>query len=88
MEGFGFVYLEASAHGLPILAHHVGGVEDAVQHGKTGILCDPSGPDDLLTNLRKLIDSPEARETLGKSGLNWAAKHNWQNVTNKLYNPS
>ena len=25
VEGFGFVYLEASAHGLPIIAHKTGG---------------------------------------------------------------
>ena len=26
VEGFGFVYLEASSHGLPIIAHRIGGV--------------------------------------------------------------
>mgnify|MGYP003350277809 CR=1 FL=1 len=30
IEGFGLVYLEAAAHGLPIVAHDVGGVRDAV----------------------------------------------------------
>ena len=27
--GFGFVYLEASSHGIPVIAHQTGGVEDA-----------------------------------------------------------
>jgi phosphatidylinositol alpha-1,6-mannosyltransferase len=30
VEGFGLVYLEASAHGLPVVAHRVGGVAEAV----------------------------------------------------------
>ena len=32
VEGFGFVYLEASSHGIPVIAHQTGGVEDAVIH--------------------------------------------------------
>ena len=36
VEGFGFVYLEASSNGIPVIAHQTGGVEDAVLHNKTG----------------------------------------------------
>src|SRR5207344_3338374 len=38
VEGFGLVYLEAGAHGLPVVAHDIGGVPEAVTHGKTGLL--------------------------------------------------
>ena len=85
VEGFGIVYLEASAHGLPILAHRVGGVEDAVINGKTGMLSDPKDPDELSANLRRLIEQPETRKKLGSAGVEWAAKHSWVNVTRKLY---
>ena len=72
IEGFGFVYLEASAHGLPILAHNIGGVNDAVLDGKTGLLSAPDKPDQLLENLQKLIEQPEERKALGVTGVKWA----------------
>ena len=65
VEGFHqFVYLEASAHGLPILAHKIGGVHIAVLDGKTGILCAPDKPELLLENLQKLIEQHETKEKL------------------------
>ncbi|HZQ38152.1 MAG TPA: glycosyltransferase family 4 protein, partial [Dehalococcoidia bacterium] len=41
VEGFGLVYLEAAAHGLPVVAHDVGGVAEAVVDGVTGLLVPP-----------------------------------------------
>ncbi len=41
VEGFGLVYLEAGAHGLPIVAHAIGGVPEAVIHDYTGLLVEP-----------------------------------------------
>ena len=42
VEGFGLVYLEAGAAGLPSIATEVGGVPDAVLADETGILVPPS----------------------------------------------
>ncbi len=39
-EGFGIVFLEAAAHGLPAVGGNVGGVVDAVVDGETGLLVD------------------------------------------------
>jgi phosphatidylinositol alpha-1,6-mannosyltransferase len=41
VEGFGLVYLEAAAGGLPSVATAVGGVPDAVLADETGILVSP-----------------------------------------------
>ena len=40
-EGFGIVYLEAGAHGVPVLAGNVGGALDAVKHEETGFWSTP-----------------------------------------------
>ena len=40
-EGFGIVYLEAAARGVPVVAGAVGGALDAVADGATGLLVDP-----------------------------------------------
>jgi phosphatidylinositol alpha-1,6-mannosyltransferase len=42
VEGFGLVYLEAGAAGLPSVATDIGGVPDAVLADETGILIPPS----------------------------------------------
>jgi glycosyltransferase involved in cell wall biosynthesis len=41
-EGFGIVFAEAAAHGLPSLARATMGVESAVRHGESGILLPAS----------------------------------------------
>ena len=85
VEGFGFVYLEASAFGLPIIATKVGGVEDAVKHGKTGLLSDPNSQEELKKNIIKLVENPSLGEKLGTNGVTWAKLHNWETVAQKLY---
>ena len=44
-EGFGIVYIEAMACGLPVIAGNVDGSVDALDHGKLGTLVDPTDPD-------------------------------------------
>lgn len=85
VEGFGFVYLEASYFGLPIMATKVGGVEDAVLDGETGLLSEPNDQDKLKSNLIKLVNNRSLREKLGTNGTNWAKKHNWETVAKELY---
>src|SRR5439155_18622394 len=53
-EGFGIVYMEASWHGLPVVAGNVGGAVDAVVDGETGLLVDANDPvavSDAVTRL-------------------------------------
>jgi len=85
VEGFGFVYLEASFHGLPIIGHKVGGVEDAVRNGETGFLLDPSNKKGLASALQRLIEDEDLRRSLGEKGREWAANHSWQKVAEKIY---
>jgi glycosyltransferase involved in cell wall biosynthesis len=62
------VYLEAAAHGLPVVATSVGGTPERVIDGVTGYLCQP-GDDIALTGLlRRLVNSPEHAAELGASG--------------------
>ena len=85
VEGFGFVYLEASAYGLPIIANRTGGVEDAVLDKKTGLLSEPKDLENLTKNFRTLISDENYRKMLGQNGIQWASSHNWENTAKKLY---
>ena len=46
VEGFGIVALEAAAAAKPVVATNVGGVPDAVENGKSGIVVAPGNYED------------------------------------------
>jgi glycosyltransferase involved in cell wall biosynthesis len=88
VEGFGLVYLEASAHGLPIVAHDVGGVSEAVLEGETGLLIPPHHPAQLTAAFERLISDEALRQRLGKAGLAWSKKNCWKDSASVLFNGS
>ncbi|BAY93087.1 MULTISPECIES: glycosyltransferase family 4 protein [unclassified Tolypothrix] len=68
IEGFGIVYLEAGYFSKPVIASRVGGVEDAVFHGETGLLVDPNSSEEILSVLHQLCVDKELRQRLGFRG--------------------
>ena len=85
IEGFGLVYLEAAAHGLPIIANRVGGVEDAVSHGENGILVAPGDEPSLVKALTRLIKNGNLREKMGAKGLAWSRSFSWHKAFKTLF---
>ena len=85
VEGFGFVYLEAASHGLPAIAHRIGGVEDAVLHEETGLLVPHDKPDDLVMTLKRLIVDSSLRQRLGEAARERAAGFTWERPARELY---
>jgi phosphatidylinositol alpha-1,6-mannosyltransferase len=76
-EGFGIVYLEASARGLPVVAGDVGGATDAVDAGRTGLLVDPTDHVAVAGALTELLlDRPRA-EAMGRAGREHAREFAW-----------
>lgn len=88
IEGFGLVYLEASAHGIPIVAHDVGGVADAVLNEKTGLLIPPGHPAQLTAAFERLISDEALRHRLGNAGIDWAKQNCWQESASLLFGPA
>lgn len=64
-EGFGLVYLEAMAAGLPCLASTCDAASEVVVDGETGLLVDPSDQAALVAALARLLGDHEFREKLG-----------------------
>lgn len=87
IEGFGLVYLEAAAHGLPVVAHDVGGVSEAVVDGVTGLLVPPNRPAQLAAAFEKLIHDAALRKQLGAAGREWAMRNCWKESAEALFNP-
>jgi phosphatidylinositol alpha-1,6-mannosyltransferase len=65
-EGFGIVFLEAAAAGVPQLAGRSGGADEAVVHGETGLVADRPGDVFVVAaELARLLDDAELRTRLG-----------------------
>jgi phosphatidyl-myo-inositol dimannoside synthase len=67
-EGFGIVFLEAAAAGLPVIGGQSGGVPEAVADNLTGHLVSGTSVDELKQAILALADSPERRRALGQAG--------------------
>lgn len=85
VEGFGIVYLEASASGLPVVAARSGGAAEAVRDGETGVLVPPDDPHTLAESLTHLIDDPVLCRRLGRGGRLWVENEmNWDRAARQL----
>jgi phosphatidyl-myo-inositol dimannoside synthase len=68
-EGFGIVFLEAAAAGVPQIAGNSGGAAEAVVHGTTGLVVeDPEDPGSVAEALRTLLADPPLRKRMGAAG--------------------
>ena len=85
VEGFGLVYLEAAAHGLPFVAHNVGGVAEAVRDGITGLLVPAHRPAQLAAAFERLIHDEELRRSMGDAGREWAGRNCWKQSAEALF---
>lgn len=83
-EGFGIVYLEASACGKPIVASDAGGIRDAVIDGKTGLIARDRDVDNIADKIIELLDNDDLRKEMGEAGREYAKEHDWKIITEKF----
>ena len=83
-EGFGIAYLEAAAHGLPVVAANEGGALDAVDDGRTGLLVDPRDPAEVARALVSLLGDLARAEAMGRDATAWAERFTWQATADRV----
>src|SRR4051794_29802732 len=76
-EGFGIVFLEAGANGLPVVAGGVGGALDAVRDGETGLLVDPTDHLAVADAIVELLNDPRRAVAMARAGRAFAEAHSW-----------
>ncbi len=64
-EGFGIVFLEAAAAGVPQVAGRSGGAHEAVADTETGIVLDPATSHSAAAAIGALLDDRENRREMG-----------------------
>ncbi len=67
-EGFGVVYIEAMALGIPVIGVKGEGIEDVIDHGANGLLVRPHEVEDLAEALESLLKSPDYARKLAVAG--------------------
>ncbi|QBL09621.1 glycosyltransferase family 4 protein [Rheinheimera sp. D18] len=67
-EAFGLVFIEAGARRKPVVATHVGGIKEIIQHGETGLLVQPASPQQLADNLTRLLDNEQLCQNMADAG--------------------
>lgn len=85
IEGFGIVYLEASACGKPVIGGGSGGVADAVMDGETGLLVDPHAVDELAAAIIRLLTDERYARYLGTKGRQRVVQNfTWDQIGERL----
>ncbi len=65
-EGFGIVFLEAAATGVPQVAGASGGASEAVEHERTGLVIRrPTDAAAAAASIARLVEDPELRSKMG-----------------------
>jgi phosphatidylinositol alpha-1,6-mannosyltransferase len=85
IEGFGLVFLEAAAAGLPVIATKETSAEDAVLDGKNGILVPPRDHKEAAAALTKILSDKKLRQAMSEESLKFAKKMSWQKAA-RAYN--
>jgi phosphatidyl-myo-inositol dimannoside synthase len=79
-EGFGIAFIEAGAHGLPVVAGRTAGVADAVGDDRNGILVDPGDAQQAADALERILTGSAFAQRLADAGRERAEELGWANV--------
>lgn len=67
-EGWGFTNAEAMSFALPVISTRIGAIPEIVEHDVTGLLVEPGDADTLLSAMRRMSESRDLREEMGRRG--------------------
>lgn len=66
-EGMSNALLEAMSCGLPVISTSIGGNQDVIDHGRTGLLVAPGSPVELGLAIRRLMKDEVCRDALARA---------------------
>jgi phosphatidyl-myo-inositol dimannoside synthase len=85
VEGFGLVFLEASACAKPVIGGRSGGIPDAIVDGVTGLMVDPHDAEDIANALARVLCNSDLATRWGRQGRTWVVKSfGWARVADQV----
>ena len=85
-EGFGLVFLEAAAAGLPVIGTLDNGIEDAVKNGYNGLLVPQNDDKATASAIVKIMRDEEMKNEFSHNSFEWAKDHDWNTVIKNYLN--
>ena len=79
VEGFGIAYTEAAQLSIPSIGGKEGGASDAIDHEKTGLICDGNNLDDIYSSINSMFENKKYLE-YGKNAKEFVSKFYWPNI--------
>ena len=79
VEGFGIAYTEAAQYGIPSIGGKDGGAADAIEHEKTGLICDGKNLDEIYSSINSILENKKYLE-YGKNARENVSKFSWSNI--------
>ncbi len=85
VEAFGIVFIQAQAIGRPVVAGNIGGVPDALDVGRTGLLVDGTSVTEVTDAVASLLGDPDRATEMGDAGARFVADgFTWDHRTDEL----
>jgi len=82
VEGFGIAYTEAAQYSVPSIGGKDGGASDAIEHEKTGLICDGNNLDAIYFSMNSILENKKYLE-YGKNAKEIVTKFYWSNIIKK-----
>ncbi|PJA52292.1 MAG: hypothetical protein CO167_09285 [Candidatus Marinimicrobia bacterium CG_4_9_14_3_um_filter_48_9] len=78
MEGFGLVFLEAMAAGLPVIGGNVGGTRELIEDGVNGMLVKPGNVENISFQVDQMLREKVVRNRIIQKGFDTLKRYNHQ----------
>lgn len=86
VEGFGLVFLEAAASGLPVVGPDRGGPSEVIVPEVTGLTVNPDSDQALYAAIERLLANPRLRACLGSAGRRHALqRYHWDDIAERVW---
>jgi len=79
-EGFGMVFLEAAAHGVPSIGTTGNGIADAIKHGETGILVPQNDPESTAQAIIQIVQDEALSRNMSAQAKQFAATQDLRHI--------
>ena len=85
-EGFGLVFLEAMASGLPVIGSNSGGIPDIVQNGINGFLTEEKNAYDIANKINFLLAHQDIYEQIRHGAIETAKNYDYSVIADEYKN--